>query len=54
MKLFKRLFCKHEYKWLRNMHGDEINIISTSKKIYRSVWACEKCGKVQYKEQLEG
>ncbi len=41
MSILKRLFCKHEYEWVRNIYGDEINATGG----YRSVWRCAKCGK---------
>ncbi len=45
-KWIKRLFCKHPVlNWVRNVHGDEINLLSTSKKIARSLHECEDCGK---------
>jgi len=54
LSLFKRLFCKHEnIECLTNFHGDCINIVSTSKKIYRSAWRCKGCGKIIYSEYLD-
>jgi RNase P subunit RPR2 len=50
--LIKRLFCKHDYRWLVNLHGDPIHYYSTWRKFARSIWSCEKCGKLQYREQL--
>jgi hypothetical protein len=52
MNIFKMLFCKHKYKFERNLHGDEINAVSTARKTYRSWWYCEKCGKHELREQL--
>ena len=43
---------KHDLVFVRNIYGDEINKISTNKKIYRSEWRCTKCGKVKYKTYL--
>ena len=37
----KRLFCPHEYVWVRNIYGDEINLAGGR----RSWWRCRKCGK---------
>ena len=48
MNLFKRLFCKHEYEFVRNIHGDEINWCGG----YRSLWRCKKCNKLQWRESL--
>ena len=47
--MFKKLFCKHEYEFVRNIYGDEINECSG----YRSVWKCSKCGKYQYRYDLK-
>ncbi len=47
MNLFKRLFCKHEYEFVRNIHGDEINWCGG----YRSLWRCKKCNKL-YMERI--
>ena len=47
--IIKSWFCKHEYVFVRNIHGDEINWCGG----YRSIWRCKKCGKLQYREQLE-
>jgi len=43
-----KLFCKHEYEFVRNIHGDEINWVSPINKTYRSIWKCKKCGKLKY------
>lgn len=40
LKIIKRIFCKHEYVFERNIHGDEINWCGG----YRSWWCCKKCG----------
>ena len=45
----KRLFCKHDKLFfIRNVYGDEIIDLGYS----RSVWKCEKCGKIIYKGEL--
>lgn len=36
--------CDHDYLFIRNIHGDEINHCGG----YRSVWKCKKCGKIKY------
>lgn len=47
------IFCKHKnLKFIRNIHGDEINYISPIKMIYRSEWKCKDCGKIIYKGEL--
>lgn len=38
--LLKRLFCRHEMVFERNIYGDEINAAGG----YRSWWRCKKCG----------
>lgn len=50
-KLFKRLFCEHRFEHVRNIYGDEINRVSL-RHVYRSVWQCSRCGKVQYLPDL--
>ena len=42
-KIFKLLFCKHNYNHVYNIHGDEINHSNNC----RSVWKCEKCSKIK-------
>ena len=46
-KFWKR--CKHEYEFVRNIYGDEINWCGG----YRSVWRCKKCGKIEYRRYLQ-
>lgn len=41
MRLLKRLLCRHEWQFERNIYGDEINAVGG----YRSWWRCPKCGK---------
>ena len=41
ISLLKRLLCNHEYVWVRNIYGDEINAAGGK----RSWWRCSKCGK---------
>ena len=48
MNIIKQLFCKHEYEFVRNIYGDEINHRDGK----RSIWKCNKCGKYQYREFL--
>lgn len=48
MSFFKQLFCQHDFAFARNIHGDEI--IAWGWK--RSIWQCQKCGKVQARDLL--
>lgn len=48
-KIYKSLFCNHNYKWLRNVYGDEIY---RTGKFKRSYHKCKNCGKLQSKENL--
>lgn len=48
MNWFKRLFCKHEYEFVRNIYGDEINQLDGK----RSEWKCKKCGNIKYRDEL--
>ena len=48
MNFIKRLCCEHEYEFVRNIHGDEINWCGG----YRSIWRCKKCGNIQYRDEL--
>jgi len=41
MSIIKRLFCWHEYEFVRNIYGDEIVHAGYN----RSWWRCKKCGK---------
>ena len=49
MNLLKRLFCEHEYEFVRNIYGDEINACGG----YRSIWKCKKCGKIEYRKNCK-
>jgi len=42
MKIFKKLFCKHEYKTNTNLYGDIINHFNGA----RSIQVCIKCNKI--------
>ena len=46
--LIKRLLCKHEFEFVRNIYGDEINAAGGR----RSWWRCKKCGKMQLRGEL--
>lgn len=49
MNIIKRLlFCKHDYKFVRNIYGDEIIYVGWK----RSLWKCSKCGAYQYRDYL--
>ncbi len=44
-------FCKHSYTiFIRNVYGDEI--IFNTPNFSRSVWACDKCHCVGWKQHL--
>lgn len=51
MNWFKRLFkrCEHDYEFVRNIYGDEINFRNGN----RSEWRCKKCGKIEYRRYLQ-
>lgn len=54
IKLFKKLLCNHEsLEFVRNIYGDEINLISPPNKTIRSIWKCKNCGKIFYKSNLK-
>ena len=44
-KIIKMLFCRHNYKFVRRLYGDEINIHNGK----RNEYICEKCGMYKYK-----
>lgn len=48
LKFLRSLFCAHEFKFVRNIYGDEI--ISWGYK--RSIWCCSKCGKLDGRDDL--
>ena len=48
MNLIRRILCKHDYVFVRNIYGDEINIAGGK----RSWWRCRKCGKWKLRSQL--
>lgn len=51
--LIKRLMCKHKsIEFIRNVYGDEINVLSSDRMIVRSIWKCKNCGKIIYKGRL--
>lgn len=45
----EKLFCKHEYITLTNIHGDAINQFNGA----RSISECVKCGKQRYNKYLD-
>ena len=47
-KIIQNFRCNHEYEFVRNIYGDEINWCRG----YRSLWKCNKCGKYKYWEHL--
>ena len=36
---YQRLTCKHDYKKIKTVHGDQIIAMGWT----RSIWVCEKC-----------
>ena len=48
MGFLKRLFCRHDLVFVRNIYGDEI--IERGWK--RSLWKCNHCGAVVAKDEL--
>ena len=48
MKWIKEFNCDHNYVFDHNLYGDQINFHNGS----RSVWKCNKCGKLQYRDEL--
>jgi hypothetical protein len=42
-------FCKHNYRWVRNVYGDEIYMTGKWK---RSWWKCNNCGRRKSSEHL--
>lgn len=52
-KLINYTPCQHEvYEFVTNFYGDAINQVSSSDKIYRSLWKCRDCSKLQYRGEL--
>lgn len=51
LAFLKGLFCAHDFVFLRNLYGDQINDWSTTV-LVRSVWRCSKCGKLQGRGEL--
>ncbi|GAA0382590.1 hypothetical protein GCM10008933_12200 [Paenibacillus motobuensis] len=46
--IFKKLFCKHKYSFVRNIHGDEI----IHRGFKRSIWKCTECGRTRLSDEL--
>lgn len=44
MKLLEMLLCKHEWIYVRYLHGDEINYHNGKRNEYK----CQKCGRYKY------
>lgn len=47
-KFWKKYTCNHDYEYVRNLYGDEINYYNGK----RSVWKCSKCGKIEFRDYL--
>lgn len=52
-KLWKKLWCNHEFKTKTNLYGDMINRFSNHKMTVRSIQVCTKCGKIKYNDHLD-
>ena len=50
LRIIKRWFCHHDWRFRRNIYGDEINAILSH--VYRSIYRCEKCGDIQFRGSL--
>ena len=48
-QIVKAIFCKHDYKLVRAIHGDEIIHLGYA----RSEWKCAKCGWITYGQYLD-
>lgn len=51
LKALRKITCKHDYYFFRNIYGGEINKVSL-KVVYRSWWKCRKCGRVEPRKAL--
>ena len=40
MKILKKIFCRHDFIYIRKLYGDEINLHNGKRNEYR----CKKCG----------
>jgi hypothetical protein len=45
---FKQMFCRHEWRFHRNVYGDEI----MHRSFNRSEWCCSKCGRWTFRAEL--
>lgn len=48
-EIIKSIFCKHNYKLVRTIHGDEIINMG----YVRSEWKCSKCNHITYGKYLD-
>ena len=48
IQFLKTLICSHDFKFYRNIHGDEINQVNGK----RSESKCLKCGKFRLEDKL--
>jgi len=48
--LIKQMLCRHEFRFLRNIYGDEINQYDGK----RSIWVCLHCHKSEYRDLFKG
>lgn len=47
-RIWKQWWCKHDFQFVRNIHGEEIIFSSW----HRSIWKCPKCLKRETRPQL--
>ena len=47
-KTIKTLLCSHKYAFVRNIHPEQVCMTN----LFRSVWECEHCEKVDLRPDL--
>ena len=47
-KFLQNHCCEHNYEFIRNIYGDEVNMRDGA----RSIWQCHKCRKYKYEKEL--
>jgi hypothetical protein len=45
MKIFKKIFCRHKYEYIRKLYGDEINAHNGK----RIEYCCQKCSMYKWR-----
>lgn len=46
-RLWKRITCRHEYRFQARLYGDVINLHSGK----RELWVCPKCDAADYRDK---